>query len=33
MVASLVLEHLQEEHASGAGPWVSNSARLALLQP
>jgi hypothetical protein len=27
MVADLVSECLQEEHASSVGPWVSNSAR------
>jgi hypothetical protein len=32
-VASHVLECLQEEHASGACPWVSNSTRPASLQP
>jgi hypothetical protein len=32
-VASLVLERLREEHASGAGPWVRNLARLMSLQP
>jgi hypothetical protein len=26
MVVGLVLEHLREEHASGAGTWVQNSA-------
>jgi hypothetical protein len=33
MVVSLVLERLQEEHASSTGPWVISLARLASLQP
>jgi hypothetical protein len=33
MAASLVLEHLREEHASDASPWVKNLTHLASLQP
>jgi hypothetical protein len=32
-VASLVLDRLREEHASGTSPWVRNSACPASLQP
>jgi hypothetical protein len=31
--AGFILERLREKHASGAGPWVQNSARPMLRQP